>query len=184
VAIEVIPTEIPEVLIIQPQIFADERGYFFEAFNERDFSSALGQSISFVQDNHSCSKQGVVRGLHYQLKQVQGKLVRVVEGSVFDVAVDMRKTSPTYGRWVGVELSSDNKKQLWIPPGFAHGFLVLSERAQFLYKTTDFWDPKSEQCLLWNDPEIAINWPTLNCEFSLNAKDLQGHLWEQAPKYD
>lgn len=182
--IQIIKTAIPDVLIIQPKIFEDERGYFFEAFNDRDFSAAIGQQVTFVQDNHSFSKRGVLRGLHYQLRQVQGKLVRVVEGAVFDVAVDLRQASATYGQWVGVELTSLNKKQLWIPPGFAHGFLVLSDSAQFLYKTTDFWDGGSEQCLVWNDTELSIQWPNLGCDPILNRKDLEGLSWDQAPKFD
>lgn len=182
--IQVTKTAISDVLIIQPKIFEDERGYFFEAFNEREFSAAIKQKVTFVQDNHSYSTRGVLRGLHYQLKQVQGKLVRVIEGAVFDVAVDLRQASSTYGQWVGVELSSENKKQLWIPPGFAHGFLVLSDRAQFLYKTTDFWDANSERCLIWNDAELSIKWPNIGCNPILNEKDLQGLPWGRAPKFD
>ncbi len=153
------PTALPEVLLIEPQVFGDERGFFLESWNQRRFDEAVGQPVRFVQDNHSMSRQGVLRGMHYQLQQPQGKLVRVVRGSVFDVAVDMRRSSPRFGQWVGVELSAENKQQLWIPPGFAHGFLVLSAEAEFLYKATDFYAPAHERCLAWNDPAVAIAWP-------------------------
>ena len=178
------PTAIPDVLIIEPQVFGDERGFFFESFNENDFLKAIGKKVTFVQDNHSCSKQGVLRGLHYQLQKTQGKLVRVVRGAVFDVAVDLRQTSDTYGQWVGIELSDQNKKQLWIPEGFAHGFLVLSDEAEFLYKTTDYWHAASEQCIRWNDPTLNINWPNIGVTPILNAKDALGLLWDQALKFD
>lgn len=176
-------TAIPDVLIIEPKVFGDERGWFFESFNDKDFSAAMGQQMTFVQDNHSLSKKGVLRGLHYQMEQAQGKLVRVCRGSVFDVAVDLRQSSQTYGQWVGAELSAENKKQLWIPPGFAHGFLVLTEDAEFIYKTTDYWHAASEQSLMWNDPNINIRWPDLGSQPTLNAKDLQGLSWAEAPKY-
>lgn len=177
------PTHISDVLIIEPKVFGDDRGWFYESFNEKDFSAAVGRDISFVQDNHSSSKQGVLRGLHYQMEQTQGKLVRVCRGSVFDVAVDLRQSSKTYGQWVGVELSAENKKQLWVPEGFAHGFLVLSEEAEFLYKTTDYWHAASEQCIVWNDPDLGIEWPKIGSEPILNPKDAQGLVWKDAPKF-
>jgi len=155
----IIKTAIPEVLIFEPRVFGDDRGFFFESFNSRHFNAAIGRDVNFVQDNHSRSAQGVLRGLHYQIVQPQGKLVRVVTGSVFDVAVDMRRDSPTFGKWVGEVLSADNKRMLWVPEGFAHGFLVLSETADFLYKTTDFYAPQHERCVLWSDPALAIDWP-------------------------
>lgn len=177
------PTAISDVLMLEPKVFADSRGYFFESFNERDFLAGVGVKASFVQDNHSLSAQGVLRGLHYQLEHTQGKLVRVVSGAVFDVTVDLRQSSATFGQWVGVELSADNKKQLWVPPGFAHGFLVLSEEAEFLYKTTDYWHATSEQCLLWNDPALNIQWPDIGSLPILNSKDQAGLSWEQCPKF-
>jgi dTDP-4-dehydrorhamnose 3,5-epimerase len=155
----VTPAAIPDVLVLQPKVFSDDRGFFFESFNARDFRDVTGLAVDFVQDNHSMSLQGVLRGLHYQVGQPQGKLVRVVQGEVFDVVVDLRKSSPTFGRWVGEVLSADNHKQLWVPPGFAHGFLALSETAEFLYKITDYWYPEHERCLLWNDPAVGIEWP-------------------------
>ncbi len=176
-------TAIPDVLIINPEVFGDERGWFFESFNEKEFSKVIDNKVVFVQDNQSLSKKGVLRGLHYQIKQSQGKLVRVSSGVVFDVAVDLRASSKTFGKWVGVELSAKNKKQMWIPPGFAHGFLVLSDEAEFLYKTTDYWHPDSERCLKWNDPFLDIQWPDLGAYPVLNAKDLQGLSWEEAKKY-
>jgi dTDP-4-dehydrorhamnose 3,5-epimerase len=166
-------TAIPDVLILEPKVFGDARGFFFESFNARDFAQTTGVDVQFVQDNHSKSARGVLRGLHYQIQHAQGKLVRVVQGSVFDVAVDLRKSSPTFGQWVGVELSADNYRQLWVPPGFAHGFVVLSESAEFLYKTTDYWYPEHERSLLWNDPAIDIDWP-IDFEPQLAAKDLAG----------
>ncbi len=181
--ITAIPTAIPDILIIEPKVFGDDRGFFFESFNEDDFSKAVGKKITFVQDNHSLSKKGVLRGLHYQVEQTQGKLVRVARGAVFDVAVDLRQTSKTFGQWVGVELSAENKKQLWIPECCAHGFLVLSEEAEFLYKTTDYWHAASERCLIWNDPTLNINWPDTGLPPFLNVKDLQGLSWAEAPKY-
>lgn len=168
------PTAISDILIIEPKVFGDDRGWFFESFNEKDFSAAVGHDVIFTQDNHSFSKKGVLRGLHYQLEQTQGKLVRVSSGSVFDVAVDLRQSSSTFGKWVGVELSAENKKQLWIPPGFAHGFLVLSESAEFLYKTTDYWHAVSDRCIIWDDLTLAIQWPSIGMEPILSPKDAQG----------
>lgn len=155
----VIPSAIPEVLILQPKVFADARGFFLESFNARSFEEATGLSCAFVQDNHSKSSRGVLRGLHYQIRHPQGKLVRVVSGEVFDVAVDLRRSSPSFGKWVGITLSAENKRQLWVPEGFAHGFLVTSEAAEVLYKTTDYWFPEHERSVLWNDPQLGIKWP-------------------------
>lgn len=152
-------TEIPEVVVLEPKVFGDARGFFFESFNQKVFAEATGVGASFVQDNHSRSSKGVLRGLHYQVRQPQGKLVRVVRGAVFDVAVDVRRSSATFGKWVGVELTEDNHKQFWVPPGFAHGFIVLSDTADFLYKTTDYYAPEHERCIAWNDPAIGITWP-------------------------
>lgn len=157
---KVTPTAIADVLIIEPKVFGDERGFFYESFNQRAFVDATGVSASFVQDNHSRSAKGVLRGLHYQVKQPQGKLVRVLRGTVFDVAVDIRQGSPTFGRWVGVELSADNHSQLWIPPGLAHGFVVLGDSAEVLYKTTSYYSPEHERCIAWDDPDLAILWPS------------------------
>ncbi len=181
--ITILPTAIPDVLIIEPKVFGDDRGWFFESFNGKDFSAAVGQQVTFVQDNHSLSKKGVLRGLHYQTEQSQGKLVRVCHGAVFDVAVDLRETSSTFGEWVGVELSAENRKQHWIPPGFAHGFLVLSDEAECIYKTTDYWHAASEQCLMWNDPTINIRWPDIGMTPILNAKDKTGSSWQGAAKF-
>ena len=175
----VTPCAIPEVLILEPKVFGDARGFFFESFNARDFALATGLSVDFVQDNHSKSAQGVLRGLHYQIQHPQGKLVRVVQGEVFDVAVDLRRASPTFGRWVGEHLSAENKRQLWVPPGFAHGFVVLSDSAEFLYKTTDYWYPEHERSLLWNDPAIGIEWP-LDAQPLLAAKDAAAPLLREA----
>jgi len=172
---QVTRTEIPDVLILEPKLFGDARGFFLESYNQRSFQEATGLTVDFVQDNHSRSRKGVLRGLHYQVQQPQGKLVRVVRGAVFDVAVDIRVGSPTFGRWVGVELSEDNHRQLWIPPGLAHGFVVLTEVADFLYKTTDYYAPAHERCLMWNDPEVGIAWPDLGEPPLLSAKDQQGH---------
>ncbi|MHB1201427.1 MAG: dTDP-4-dehydrorhamnose 3,5-epimerase [Polaromonas sp.] len=169
----VIPTAIPEVLIIEPKVFGDARGFFYESFNQKAFNQATGQNLNFVQDNHSRSAKGVLRGLHYQIQQPQGKLVRVVRGAVFDVAVDIRKRSPTFGKWVGVELSEDNHRQRWIPPGFAHGFLVTSDSADFVYKTTDYYAPQHERCIAWNDPAIGVQWP-LDAPPQLSVKDMLG----------
>lgn len=167
-------TAIPDVLIIEPRVFGDERGFFFESFNQQAFDEAVGSKVVFVQDNHSRSAKNVLRGLHYQLPpKAQGKLVRVVQGEVFDVAVDIRKESPTFGKWVGEILSAENKKQMWIPPGFAHGFLTLSETAEFLYKTTDYYSPEHERCIRWNDPQLAVAWP-LNEVPVLSHKDVAG----------
>jgi len=167
-------TAIPDVLVIEPKVFGDARGFFFESFNQKAFEDATGVATPFVQDNHSRSSRGVLRGLHYQIQQPQGKLVRVVRGAVFDVAVDIRRSSPTFGQWVGAELSEDNHRQLWVPPGFAHGFLVLSEMADFLYKTTDYYAPQHERCILWSDQAIGIEWPHLGMTPVLSSKDLQG----------
>jgi dTDP-4-dehydrorhamnose 3,5-epimerase len=167
------PTALPDVLLIEPKVFGDARGFFFESYNRRAFAEAAGLDVDFVQDNHSRSAQGVLRGLHYQIQQPQGKLVRVVAGAVFDVAVDIRKTSPTLGQWVGIELSAENKKMVWVPPGFAHGFLVLSEVAEFLYKTTDYYAPSHERTIAWNDPDIGITWPLAGAPL-LSAKDQAG----------
>lgn len=174
---KVTATAIPDVLVIEPRVFGDERGFFFESFNQQAFDEAVGGKVVFVQDNHSKSAKNVLRGLHYQLPpKAQGKLVRVVQGEVFDVAVDIRKGSSTYGRWVGEILSAENKKQLWIPAGFAHGFLTLSETAEFLYKTTDYYSPEHERCLLWADESLAIAWP-LKGQPTLSAKDRDGLRW-------
>jgi dTDP-4-dehydrorhamnose 3,5-epimerase len=171
--VKVISTEIPDVLLLEPVTFRDERGFLLEAWNARTFRNAVKLDVQFVQDNHSRSTRGVLRGLHYQIKQVQGKLVRAARGRIFDVAVDLRKFSPTFGRWVGYELSEDNNRQLWIPPGFAHGFLVLSEIADVLYKTTDYYAPEHERAVIWNDPKLAVDWP-LDGEPVLSAKDRLG----------
>lgn len=171
---QVTPCAIADVLLIEPRVFGDERGFFFESFNQRAFTQATGVELSFVQDNHSKSVQGVLRGLHYQVQQPQGKLVRVVAGEVFDVAVDIRPNSPTYGQWVGEILSGANKRQLWVPPGLAHGFMVLSESAEFLYKTTDYYAPEYERCLAWDDPTLAIAWPDLGGPPQVSHKDAQG----------
>jgi dTDP-4-dehydrorhamnose 3,5-epimerase len=170
---KVTSTRIPDVLLIEPKVFGDDRGFFFESFNQKAFKEATGLNVSFVQDNHSKSAKNVLRGLHYQIEQPQGKLVRVTQGEVFDVAVDIRKGSKTYGQWVGLILSAENKKQLWIPPGFAHGFLTLSETAEFLYKTTDYYSPEHERCIIWNDTEIGIQWP-LATEPQLSSRDQRG----------
>ncbi len=176
---KVSPTALPEVLLIEPKVFGDDRGFFFESFNQRAFESAIGRTISFVQDNHSRSGQGVLRGLHYQIQDTQGKLVRVVRGAVFDIAVDLRRSSPNFGRWAGVELSEKDHRQLWIPEGFGHGFLVLSESADFLYKTTDYWVPAYERCIAWNDPTLAIEWPVSGPPI-VSAKDQCGVLFADA----
>ncbi len=167
-------TAIPDLLIIEPQVFGDARGFFYESFNQKAFNEATGLDVKFVQDNHSRSGKGVLRGLHYQIQQPQGKLVRVVRGAVFDVAVDIRKGSPTFGKWVGMELSEENRKQLWIPVGFAHGFLVTSDSAEFLYKTTDYYAPEHERCIAWDDPAVGIEWSAVTSFPSLSVKDQQG----------
>lgn len=177
---QVTQTAIADVLLLEPKVFGDERGFFFESFNERVFREATGVTLPFVQDNHSKSGYGVLRGLHYQLKQAQGKLVRVVQGAVFDVAVDIRPESPSYGKWVGEVLSADNKRQLWVPPGLAHGFVVISETAEFLYKTTDYYAPEFERCIAWNDATLNIDWPALTVAPKLSAKDLAGSSFTQA----
>ena len=166
--------KIPDVLLIEPRLFGDDRGFFYESFNQKAFDTATGLNLQFVQDNHSKSAKGVLRGLHYQLEQAQGKLVRVVAGEVFDVAVDIRPESPTFGQWVGEILSASNHRQLWVPPGLAHGFLVLSDSAEFLYKTTDYYAPAHERCIAWNDPTLAIDWPELSTPPALSAKDAAG----------
>jgi dTDP-4-dehydrorhamnose 3,5-epimerase len=171
---KVTPLAIADVLLIEPRVFGDERGFFYESFNQRDFQQTTGVNLPFVQDNHSKSTKGVLRGLHYQTQNAQGKLVRLVAGEVFDVAVDIRPDSPTYGTWVGQHLSSTNKRQMWVPPGLAHGFLVLSESAEFLYKTTDYYAPEFERCIAWNDPTLAITWPAVDVPLQLSAKDLAG----------
>jgi dTDP-4-dehydrorhamnose 3,5-epimerase len=178
-AITVTETALPEVKIVEPKVFGDTRGYFYESFNGREFSERVDADAVFVQDNHSRSNRGVLRGLHYQIQHAQGKLVRVVEGEVFDVAVDIRKHSPNFGKWVGVTLSADNKRQLWVPPGFAHGFYVVSESAQFLYKTTDYWYPEFERSLLWSDPALGIEWP-LEGEPTVAGKDAAGKVLAEA----
>lgn len=175
---------IADVLLIEPKVFGDDRGFFFESFNQCAFHEASGLMVDFIQDNHSKSARHVLRGLHYQIKQPQGKLVRVVAGEVFDVAVDIRRSSPTFGRWVGEVLSADNKKQLWLPPGMAHGFVVLSESAEFLYKTTDYWAPEHERCIAWNDPTLAIKWPALNGAPLLSAKDANGQWFVEAEVFE
>ena len=171
---KVTPTVIPDVLIIEPKVFGDARGFFYESFNQKAFNESTGTDYQFVQDNHSRSAKGVLRGLHYQIQQPQGKLVRVVRGAVFDVAVDIRKNSPTFGKWVGVELNEDNNRQLWVPPGFAHGFFVISESVDLVYKTTDYYAPEYERCIAWNDVSIAINWPVVAVAPLLSVKDKQG----------
>lgn len=177
---QVTKTAIADVLLLEPKVFGDERGFFFESFNECVFRDATGVTLPFVQDNHSKSGHGVLRGLHYQHKQPQGKLVRVVQGAVFDVAVDIRPESPTFGQWVGEILSADNKRQLWVPPGLAHGFVVISETAEFLYKTTDYYAPEHERCIAWNDPTLAIQWPALTLAPKLSAKDSVGTSFVEA----
>lgn len=170
---KITPTAIPDVLIIEPKVFGDARGFLYESFNQKVFNQATGTDHQFVQDNHSRSTMGVLRGLHYQIQHSQGKLVRVVRGAVFDVAVDIRKSSPTFGKWVGVELTEENHRQMWVPPGFAHGFVVTTESADFLYKTTDYYAPEYERCIAWNDPSIGIHWP-LDRAPTLSPKDQRG----------
>jgi dTDP-4-dehydrorhamnose 3,5-epimerase len=181
--LNVIETSLPEVLLLEPKVFGDERGFFYESFNEREFKQSTGIGAHFVQDNHSRSAKGVLRGLHYQIQHPQGKLVRVTEGEVFDVAVDMRKSSPHFGRWMGVTLSAENKRQLWIPPGFAHGFLVTSDSAEFLYKTTDYWHPEFERGLLWNDQNLSIAWP-VQAPPTLNGKDAAASPFDSAAHFE
>lgn len=178
----IIETAIPEVKIIEPKVFSDDRGFFFESFNQNVFTEKLGIDLLFVQDNHSHSIKGVLRGLHYQINHPQGKLVRVTSGEAFDVAVDLRESSPTFGKWVGEYLSAKNKRMLWVPPGFAHGFLVTSSEADFLYKTTNFYDPASECCVRWDDPDLAIKWPLIGTP-NLSIKDSKGKLFKEAPLF-
>ena len=178
---QAIRQSIPDVVLIEPKVFGDSRGFFYESFNQQAFNEATGTNHAFVQDNHSRSSQGVLRGLHYQLPpRAQGKLVRVVRGAVFDVAVDIRKGSPTFGKWVGALLTEDNHRQLWVPPGLAHGFLVLSESADFLYKTTDYYSPEHERCIRWDDPQLAIAWPSVEAAIQLSAKDQAGSWLAEA----
>ncbi len=177
---QAIDTALPDVKIIEPKVFGDARGFFYESFNQRAFDAAVGRHYDFVQDNHSKSSRGVLRGLHYQLEQAQGKLVRVVQGRVIDVAVDIRKSSATFGHWVAVELSEDNQRQLWVPPGFAHGFVVVSDTAEFLYKTTDYYAPAHERCIIWNDAQLLIDWQLNGLEPQLSAKDQQGKAFAEA----
>jgi dTDP-4-dehydrorhamnose 3,5-epimerase len=184
--LKVIPTEIPEVAIIEPKVFGDDRGFFFESFNHRQFSEAIKRDVDFVQDNHSRSARGVLRGIHYQIHQPQGKLVRVVQGEVYDVAVDLRKSSPTFGKWVAEVLSAENKRMLWVPEGFGHAFLVVSEHAEFLYKTTDYYAPDAERCIVWDDPTLAIDWPLSRLAgdtVQLSAKDKLGRQFHDADVY-
>ncbi|ABA22961.1 dTDP-4-dehydrorhamnose 3,5-epimerase [Trichormus variabilis ATCC 29413] len=180
---KVVTTEISDILLLEPQVFTDSRGFFFESYNQQNFTDKLGITVNFVQDNHSFSQHNVLRGLHYQIIQPQGKLVRAIVGTIFDVAVDIRKSSPTFGQWVGYELSAENKRQLWIPPGFAHGFVVLSEVAEVVYKTTDYYAPGGDRTILWNDPDLAINWPLKEPPI-LSAKDSQGQPLKSAEVYE
>ncbi|MEM7554373.1 MAG: dTDP-4-dehydrorhamnose 3,5-epimerase [Cyanobacteria bacterium P01_A01_bin.84] len=176
---KIVPTKIPEVLQIKPQVFNDERGFFFESYNQKKFCQKLGVKIDFVQDNHSYSRSHVLRGLHYQIQQPQGKLVRVISGQIFDVALDIRKSSPSFGQWVGCYISASNQEQVWIPPGFAHGFLVLSQIAEVIYKTTDFYSPQYERTILWNDKDLGITWPIISTPI-LSAKDRAGQTFKSA----
>lgn len=180
---KVIQTAIPDLLILEPKVFGDARGFFMESYNAKVFHDATGLSPNFVQDNHSRSGKGVLRGLHYQIEQAQGKLVRVTRGAVFDVAVDLRQSSPTFGQWVGLELSEENNRQFWIPPGFAHGFLVTSDSADFLYKTTDYYAPQFERSLAWNDPTVGVAWPLEGITPLLSAKDLAGKALDECEKF-
>lgn len=179
---KVTPTAMPEVLVLEPRVFGDDRGFFYESFNARTFEQLTGQRVNFVQDNHMRSARGVLRGLHYQIRQPQGKLVRVSSGAIFDVVVDMRRSSPFFGRWIGVELSAENRHQLWIPPGFAHGFVVTSEHAEVQYKSTDYWAPEHERAVLWNDPALAIDWPLSGAPI-LSGKDSHGKLLGDAEAF-
>jgi len=181
---ELRPTRIPEVVVVLPKVFGDPRGFFFESFNRRKLEASLGRSLDFVQDNHSLSARNVLRGLHYQLHHPQGKLVRVVRGEVFDVAVDLRRASPTFGQWVGETLSAENKRQLWVPEGFGHGFLVLSEEAEFLYKTTDYWYPEDERCIRYDDPDIGVGWPLAGTSPVVSAKDAAGSSLRAASVFE
>ncbi len=181
---KVTATSIADVLVLEPRVFGDERGFFFESFNEQVFTEATGLDVKFVQDNHSHSSKGILRGLHYQIEQPQGKLVRVVRGAVFDVAVDLRRSSPTLGKWVGMELSEANRRQLWVPPGFAHGFLTLSDSADFLYKTTHYYAPQFERCIVWDDPALAIAWPLGDDLPRQSTKDQAGTLFVSSPMFE
>lgn len=181
---KIFPTALPDVLIVEPKVFGDSRGFFFESFNEDKFKEMTGLTVNFVQDNHSRSQKNVLRGLHYQIKQPQGKLVRVCSGEVFDVAVDMRKSSPNFGQWVGVHLSAENNRQLWVPAGFAHGFVVLSEQADFLYKTTDYWAPEYERCVAWNDHDLAIDWQIGGAIPTVSGKDQLGASLKEADFFE
>jgi len=176
---KVISTGFPDLLLVEPEVFEDKRGYFFESFNHRDFERAIGRSVAFVQDNHTRSNHNVLRGLHYQIEQPQGKLVRIVAGEVYDVSVDLRRSSPTFGKWFGIRLSAENKRMMWIPEGFAHGFLVLSDRADTLYKTSAYWAPRHERCINWNDPDLAIDWPVTEPPF-ISSKDAAGSAFKRA----
>ncbi len=178
------PTTLPGVFVVEPAVFGDARGFFFESFNRRKLEAALGRSVDFVQDNQSLSRRGVLRGLHYQLPKPQGTLVRVARGEVFDVAVDLRRGSPTFGRWAGETLSGENRRQLWIPEGFAHGFMVLSAEAEFLYKTTDYWYPEHERCIRWDDRDLGIAWPALGAPPQVSAKDGAGASFRDAPVFE
>lgn len=179
----VVAGELPDTLILEPRVFGDERGFFMESFNQKAFDEVAGRHVEFVQDNHSRSARGVLRGMHYQVEQAQGKLVRVVSGCVYDVVIDLRRSSAGFGKWMGVELSAENKRQFWIPPGFAHGFVVLSETADFLYKATDYYAPKHERCILWNDPVVGIKWPLDGIEPLLSDKDQAGQRFVQSETY-
>lgn len=181
---QLVPLPIDGLALLEPKVFGDDRGFFFESFNDRRFRELTGVTLPFLQDNHSRSAQGVLRGLHYQIRQAQGKLVRCVRGAVYDVAVDLRRGSPTFGRWHGVELSETNKRIFWVPPGFAHGFFVMSESADFLYKTTDYWAPEHERCVAWNDPDLGITWPLDGIEPILSAKDRVGTPLGQAEVFE
>jgi dTDP-4-dehydrorhamnose 3,5-epimerase len=177
------PTSIPDVLVFEPDVYGDDRGFFYESFNQKTFASLTGLEVNFVQDNHSKSQQGVLRGLHYQIEAPQGKLVRVVKGEVFDVVVDLRQSSPSFGQWEGITLSAQNFKQVWVPEGFAHGFLVLTKSAEFLYKTTDFYAPEHERCIKWDDPGLAIEWPQ-GLDIQVSGKDAQGRAFAEAEYFD
>jgi dTDP-4-dehydrorhamnose 3,5-epimerase len=182
---KVTPTDLPGVLVLEPKVFGDARGFFMESFNQRSFDQAVGHEVKFVQDNHSRSARGVLRGLHYQLPpHAQGKLVRVTAGRVWDVAVDVRRGSATFGKWTGTELSGENHRQMWVPPGFAHGFVVLSDSADFLYKTTDYYAPQAERCVRWDDPALGITWPELGVQFVLSGKDAVGPLLRDAQVFE
>jgi len=180
---DVAKTDLPDVLILDPEVFGDERGFFFESYNARRFEELTGARVDFVQDNHSRSERNVLRGLHYQIRRPQGKLVRVIAGVVFDVAVDIRRSSPSFGRWVGTQLSAANKRQLWVPPGYAHGFLVLSDTAEVLYKATDYWAPEHERCIRWDDPQLAVEWPVQATPL-LSSRDAKGTLFSGAEVFD